>query len=198
MIKTFISGTLEKLSNRLLNLDPQTIERLKPFAGKIILIEITDWQLKIYLLITMHGLQFLNHYEGSADTILKGSALSLLRAGKSKETQLQDVIIDGDIELGKKFREIFRSIDIDWEEQLAKVTGDVIAHQVGAATRAFISWTTQSARSLQQDFTEYLQEESRILPTRYEVEEFIDGVTEVRNAVERLEKRINLIEPREH
>ncbi|OOZ38811.1 hypothetical protein BOW52_08035, partial [Solemya elarraichensis gill symbiont] len=40
---------------------------------------------------------------------------------------------------------------------------------------------------------EYLTEESQLLPTAYEVEEWRDAVDETRDAVERLQARIDLL-----
>ena len=193
MIKTFITATLETLTNRLLQLDPQTINHLQKFSGKIILIRITDWKINLYALITAQGIKFLNAFDGEPDATICGSSLALLRASKSQTTQFEDIIIEGNIELGQQMRDLIRNLDIDWEEQLAKVTGDVIAHQVGKTTTKFFNWLKQSTNSLQQDFTDYLQLETRILPERAEIAEFIENVSDVRNAAERLEAKINLL-----
>jgi ubiquinone biosynthesis protein UbiJ len=46
------------------------------------------------------------------------------------------------------------------------------------------------AETLAQDTAEYLTEESRDLPPRFEVEEFLAGVDQLRESVDRLEARI--------
>ena len=190
MIKIFASSFFETCCNKLLHLDPQTIEQLKKFSGKVILIEMPAWKIKLFLLVTDQGIQLLNHYENTADTIIKGSALALLRISKSQETQFDDVTIEGDLELGQEIRQIIRSMDIDWEEQLSKITGDVIAQQIGSVTNKMFKWLKQSSNTITDDISEYLQEEARYLPAPTEIEEFIDSVNEIRHDVERLEKRI--------
>lgn len=193
MIKTFTHSLIETCCNKFLQLDPQTIARLQQFSGKIVLIDMPAWKIKFFLLITDQGIQLLNNDEMIADTTIKGSPLTLLRISKSQETQFDDVVIEGDLELGQQIRDILRSMDIDWEEQLSKITGDVIAHQMGSMTNKVLRWLKQSSNTFATDISEYLQEEARYLPAGLEVEEFIDSVNKIRHDVERLEKRMDLI-----
>ena len=53
-----------------------------------------------------------------------------------------------------------------------------------------MAWGRRNARILQDDIGEYLTEESRLLPTRFEFEEWRDEVDTLRDDVERLEARI--------
>jgi ubiquinone biosynthesis protein UbiJ len=55
----------------------------------------------------------------------------------------------------------------------------------------------QSVTNLRQDLTEYLQEESKHLPPRQEVEDFFTDISELRDDVERLEIKINSAETAE-
>jgi ubiquinone biosynthesis protein UbiJ len=101
-----------------------------------------------------------------------------------------DVDITGDVETGQAFKSILDEMDIDWEEQLSRVTGDVVAHQLGNLARRAGEWLRHGGTTLQQDIGEYLQEESRVLPSRIEIENFIADVGNTAMAVERLEARL--------
>jgi ubiquinone biosynthesis protein UbiJ len=68
--------------------------------------------------------------------------------------------------------------------------GDPAAHQVGAGVRAAGRWGQKVGDTLLQNLREYLQEEARIVPTRYEVDAFLGEVDTLRDDVERLEARI--------
>ena len=48
-------------------------------------------------------------------------------------------------------------------------------------------------RSVSDNLSEYLTEESRLLPHHFEVEDFLDDVDQLRDAVDRLEARIALL-----
>jgi ubiquinone biosynthesis protein UbiJ len=102
--------------------------------------------------------------------------------------------ISGDIELGQRFQRILRTLDIDWEEQASRLVGDVAAHQIGRAARALRAWGRDAVRTLGQDATEYLQEESRVLAKRPQVDGFLRDVDRLRGDVDRLLKRLERLE----
>lgn len=187
MITAFTTEILEKVIQRYLHLDAQTFARLAQFEGKALLLVFTDWNAAFYLLPTSNGIKILQHYEGTTDTVIRGSTVQLFKLHQRDD--FSGVVIEGDTELGQQFRQLLQQLDIDWEEQLAKITGDVIAHKVANGARNFLQWCKQATRSLQQDLTEFLQEESRQLPPRQEIEDFFQAIAAIRHDVERLEAR---------
>ena len=62
--------------------------------------------------------------------------------------------------------------------------------------RAAGRWGRQSADNLSLDLKEYLQEEARLLPSRYEIEEFLDQADTLRDDVERLAARVERLSRR--
>ena len=84
----------------------------------------------------------------------------------------------------------------DWEEQLSHLVGDAAAHQVGNLVRDTLQWGAKSVDTLGRDLTEYLQEESRQLPQRDEVNKFLAAVDVLRNDVERLDARVKRLQAR--
>ena len=57
--------------------------------------------------------------------------------------------------------------------------------------RSLVAWSRRNARILQDDLGEYLTEERRLLPTRFEFDEWREEVETLRDDIERLEARIN-------
>ena len=101
---------------------------------------------------------------------MRGAPLDLVRSALSerKEDALFSgrVEIRGDTDLAHRFSAVLADLDIDWEEQLSRLTGDVVAHEAGKAARA--SRTLGRPRTgdiTRQNLREYLQEEARLLPT---------------------------------
>jgi ubiquinone biosynthesis protein UbiJ len=82
-----------------------------------------------------------------------------------------------------------RHID-DFEEGLSRVVGDVAAHQVGRVLRGVADWGEQAGHTLAQNVKEYLQEETRDLVPRAELEAFNSDVTALERSVDELEARI--------
>ena len=66
----------------------------------------------------------------------------------------------------------------------------MIAHQVGSLARKATQFINNSSRTLQQDISEYLQEEARLLPARIEVGYFLAEVDQLRADVDRLSERV--------
>lgn len=199
-IPPLVLSATENALNTCLRLDPETTRRLAALFGKVIGIELRGPGITLYLLPHAQGMRVLGAHETTPDTLLRGTPMSLARLGVAKQEQgalfSGDVEIRGDIELGQRFKAILDGIDIDWEEQLARLTGDVIAHQAGNAVRSILGWGRRAADTLSRDAVEYLHEESRDLPRRDEVEEFLAGVDRLRSDTDRLEARVHRLQSR--
>ena len=100
------------------------------------------------------------------------------------------VRISGDAEIAQTFRDLLRQAQPDVEEELARLVGDVAAHQIGSFARGLAGWGRKAADTFATSVAEYLQEEGRDVPTRIELDEFLHDVDRLRDDVERLEARL--------
>ncbi len=193
-------STAEKALNKFLQLDPETNARLLPIVGKVVGIQFRNLKYSIYFLIQPNGVRLLSDYANTPDVNLAGAPFDFLRLSKAASSSAalfeSGIKVTGDMDVAKQFKKIFAELDIDWEEQLSKVTGDIIAHQVGKFMRSMNAWAKQSVGGLKQDITEYVQEEVRWLPVRVEVQDFFKQVDETRDAVERMAVRIQRLKQR--
>lgn len=186
---------LEQSINGLLRLDPRSAERLAHHHGRLIAIEVLGIGLTLYFVPQHDGLlQIIGSIEGEPDCTLSGAPLDLMRSGDSDQGAAQlfagRVSISGDTELAHRFGEILGGLDIDWEEPLSRLVGDVAAHEIGLRSRKLGRWARSTGQTLSQDLAEYLTEEARLLPTRYECEEFLAEVDRLRDDTERLAARV--------
>ncbi len=189
---TPITTIIEELGNRLIRLDPETLTGLGELHGKVIRIEFVGTAKTLYILPSAAGLRLHAAHDAEPDVTLRGelAVFARLAFGGGAMPRAGALQISGDIELGQRFQQVLRGIDIDWEEHAAHLVGDVLAHRLGRAARGAHAWQAQAARTLGLDVTEYLQEESRILPTRREVEVFLNAVDALRAGADRLEQRV--------
>ena len=135
----------------------------------------------------------------AANATLTGTPLSFLQlASPQPERALRSgaIHIEGDAEVAQTFSELLKHTRPDLEEELSRVIGDVAAHQVGNVARSALAFGKRAADTFAQNVSEYLQEEGRDLPTRVEADEFVAGVDQLRDDVERLEARIAHFERR--
>ena len=175
--------------------------RLAAFHGRVIAIDLLGTGIRLYFVPDEGGrLQVLSRYEGEPDCTLAGSPLDMMRAADPEQGSAQlfagRVRIEGDTELGHRFSEILGGLDIDWEEQLSRLVGDVAAHGIGQGIREGAEQARRSGATLEKNLSEYLTEEARLLPHPLEVEAFVDDTDRLRDDVARLEARLKLLEAR--
>jgi ubiquinone biosynthesis protein UbiJ len=194
MLPPGVINALEEVLNAWLRLDPAVRERLATLQGRSIGLDLQGFDLQLFILPGEHGIRLLGEFEGEPDTVLHGTPLGMARLGLGGRTEKTlfsgDVTISGDVESGQTFKEILDAMDIDWEEQLSRLTGDVIAHQLGLAARRMNDAFRHVRSRLKQDTGEYLKEELRVLPSRIEVENFSRDVDTLRMDTDRLSARV--------
>jgi len=180
--------------NRALQLDDHTLQSVIALKGKIIGIDLQVLNVQFYLAPTLDGIQVLSSYDSEPDTTIRGTPMSLLQVAITKERDALikgEVTIDGDMQLGQKFQRILNDLDIDWEEPLSKIVGDVAAHQVGEAIRGFAEFGLMALSSLSHSTSEYYQEETQDIVNSTELDRFGNRVDKTRADVDRLEARVN-------
>jgi len=189
---------LEAVINRYLRLDPMTGSRMVTLSGRCIGIELRGLDLTLYVFPDEHGIQLREHTDSEPDTILRGTPLGMVRLGLGGNTEKTlfsgAVAIEGDVETGQAFKAVLDDLDIDWEEQLSRLTGDIIAHQLGHAARRGRRAFRLGLGTLGNDLGEYLQEELRVLPTRVEAANFSTDVTRISMDVDRLGARLKRLQ----
>jgi len=190
---------LEAALNRYLRLDPDAMSRMAALQQRSIAIELMPLQLTLYVVPGENGVQLRSQLETAPDTVLRGTPLGLAQLGLGSQTGKTlfsgSVAIEGDVETGQAFKAILDEMDIDWEEQLSRLTGDVMAHQLGNVARRAAGVLRDGRRTLERDIGEYLQEELRVLPTRIETENFSADVSRLRMDADRLAARIKRLQP---
>lgn len=192
---------LETAINQYLSLDPEIAGQLSSLHGKVIGIDLSGTPIIFFFIPDQNGqLQLLSQYEGQPDCLISGAPLNLLRSTISDNTDSTfsgDVHIEGSSGVAQQFTTILKRIDIDWEEQLSRLTGDIIAHQVGNSFRAGSNWFSRNLESTGLNLQEYLQEEARMLPGALELDNFYQDVDQLRDDVERLAARVQRLQKKQ-
>ena len=188
----------EAVVNQVLALDPEGAARLAPVEGRVLLLELTGFGTRIYVVPGESRLFLFGAYDAEPDCIVRGSPVALL--GMVLAEHREDAVfagavsIDGDNRPAQVLGEVLRGLDIDWEEQLSKLLGDTLAHQLMSRARAGERWAERSGDIAGQNVREYLQEEAAVLPSRAELADFLAEVDNLRDDVERLAARVQRLE----
>ena len=189
-----LTATLENVLNRGLPRSPRAQQLCAELTGRSVAVEVREMT-RLLLESTGSTLR-ITRGDAGADAEIVGGPLSLLALSAERpEAVIQrgDVEIRGDAELAQKFRELLLLLRPDLEEELSGLIGDVPAHQIGRFARMARGWTHGAARTTAENLAEYLGHERQHLIPRNEGEQFLRGVDAVREDVDRLEARINLL-----
>jgi len=191
-----MTAALETTINTCLKMDPDALAQFARFDNKVIAVELDGTGIKLYCLPSASGISIMTQYQGETDTLISGRPVSMAKLALFNDTQVMfagEVKISGDVELGQKFKKALESIDIDWEEHLSRLTGDVIAHKTGQAIREMVSWWRNNKAHAQANGREYLQQEVDVLPINDEVEALYNDIETMRDDTARIEARIKLL-----
>jgi ubiquinone biosynthesis accessory factor UbiJ len=135
-----------------------------------------------------------------ADATISGSPLALLRlagaTGSGKAAGGRGAVVSGDAEIANSYRELLALARPDFEEELSRLIGDVPARRLSQFALKTVEWARGARRTAGENIAEYLQEESRDLVNKPELEEFLHGVDTLREAADRVDARIARLEQR--
>ena len=183
--------------NRQIGASTPARELADELDGRVFAVRVRDTGLAIGLGVDDGAIRLTSVQDSEPDVAATGSLISLARlAGPAGESLLRDgtVEIVGDPLIASHFRKLLRYGRPDFEEELSSVVGDAAAHGVGEFMRGIGRWGREAGSTMQQNVGEYLQEESRAVPARHEVEVFRQDVRTLRDDVARLEARLNQLE----
>ena len=186
---------LETAFNNYLALDPEAPEKLTAFDDRIICIDIRGPNKRIYLLINGSKISVLEQHDAEPDATIIGSPAALFKLGVHRDSAplffAGEVEIRGDTRLGRQFKSLLADMEIDWEEHLSRLIGDIAAHRVAGLFNALKEWSESVTGNFADDVGEYLQEESRDVVSGAEMGMFYQQVDKLRDDTERLKARID-------
>jgi len=195
MNKAITSQWPEDVINQYLKLDPEAIQQLSKLHGKVLCVDVLGINKQYYVFPGEQDIGIETSYDGEPDTIIRGTVPALVKLGLQSDTASLmlsgEVEIIGDVRSGRAFKKCLSNLNIDWEEHMASVVGDVPANLAFNTVRQLSSWSKKVAASITQDFSEYVQEESRDVVTGVELERFNQEVDRLRDDIDRLAARIN-------
>ena len=173
--------------NHVLRSAPLAMERLRKHAGRTAAFHVGPVSLAFTVQTT--GEVEAAVPGASRDLEVRISPFLLPRIAAKEEAAFRDIEMQGDMEFAQEVSFLFRHLTWDVEEDLSKAIGDIAAHRLVGAARGLHRWGREAAFRAAQGAAEYWTEESPLIASRVKVEDFVRGVAELRDAIERLEKR---------
>ena len=196
-LDAMVTAVIETSLNQLLALDKQSPERLRKLVGKVLKLELRELK-PLWFVFSERRLDVLARFEGEADAVLSLSltALGLLKEPSALTRYIREEKLDlsGDPQLVQAFSALLGELDIDWEEELSRYTGDVVAHTLCSGARQARRFVGRELCRSQRQVAEYLTEEARLAPGPLEVASFNDDVEELAQQMKAIELRLARLE----
>jgi len=173
--------------NRLLDAESWARERLARFAGDTLeLVPLPLPALRVTILADGH----LQAGGEAPSLVLRVGPGALLALARGEEEFLRAVEMSGNARLAQEVAALARHLRWDVEEELSRVVGDVAAHRIAGAARGFAAWQLDAAQRIATSAADFFAEEARLLVRREEQSGHARAVAELRDALARLEKRV--------
>ena len=106
----------------------------------------------------------------------------------------KDLTISGDLHVVEAFKELFARLDIDWQADLAALTGDAAAYKIGKTLKQAGQFFKHASKSFAQNSKEYLEHEAELLPSRLQFTDFSQDVRELNRDIDRVAAKIKRIQ----
>lgn len=194
-MKTLLLSTIESALNAYLLSDERSNDHLKKLSGKSIGITLMPLTLNFTCHFTSANVNITLNDTSTPDASIKGTPLQLLGALVDKKNRrhffADDISIQGDAECAQQVIELFDNVHIDWEEQTARLIGDVPAYKLNQFTTNIKHWLSKNMTHCSQDVNDYLHEEAAWFPARIELQEFFTDIDNLRMDTDRLVSRLD-------
>ncbi len=188
------AAMIQSVARKVIALDPEAANGLSSFDDKVIKIEIEDFGLCYFFSFEGGTLTVSNDDSRPVSAAINGNLAAFMAAAANEHSDDSifkgELHFSGEIGTAKRFQEFAQSLEIDWQEPIARAFGDPIGHTLTTGLQAFGGWLLNTGRSTRQDISEYLQEEIKVTPPAAEQQLFFEQVDQARSKTDRLAARI--------
>lgn len=191
-----IIDIINRLVTKALALDATVASKLESLEGKAINLDIEPFIPKYNLSVADKKLLISLGHNSAATCSISGPCKAIITFLISKDYNLaikSGLQISGDTNVAEELSDILLQLDIDWEEEISKITGDYIATTLFDTKDKLQEKSKNALESLGSMLKEYYEEELQITPLKDEVSGFADEISKLKVDVERLEARIKTL-----
>ena len=188
-ISAAITASIESVINTALRYDPASLQKIAAI-NDVLAIQSTTPSLTLYCQGSSDGVRIMSHCEAPTATQLTGTPLALISLLKKPTTLANSgVDIAGSVGLLQRWQGILNELDIDWEDAISSVLGDIAGPVAAKTILGGLSWSKHQGDEQARLVKEYITEELKVTPSKPELKIFSDAVSEIKMDAERLQAR---------
>ena len=192
---------VEDLLNRVLAKDSYLQSRLKTFSGKSLQISVHPLGTTVTVLFEQDRIRLLSSPAELLDieitASIRGNVSELLPLliEKPDRRPLSNpaITITGDINFIQDIYAILHNLDIDWEDYLAPMLGNLITNELSQFGKDLQEWTQQVSSNMKRNVDEYLKEEERIFPKKEQLKDFSEELERLKLKIDRVKAKFNVL-----
>ncbi|MEZ5498080.1 MAG: hypothetical protein R3E77_01485 [Steroidobacteraceae bacterium] len=191
-----LSELIENLLNRRVGESPRAIQLLGVLRNRAMRVQVRGTALAVTVESLGKSLRVSRQppVEPPAVTV-DGTVFALLQLVRREATQgaPSGVRIAGDGEVAEQYQALLRLLGPDVEEELARIVGDLPAHQLARAAGGMLAFGRRGVRTTVSNVFEFLAHESGDLVPIQEARQFFERIDALREDADRLEARCDLL-----
>ena len=193
---TIAAGAACRGINHILGGEPWASAELAKHASKTILLKMPLGELafKITSAGLFDALQELDSPTLSLEVSSKALGDLTASSGTLREQAFKAVKITGDADLAQLLGRLAGQLRWEYEEDLARLVGDAPANFAVRQGKKFVAASRSAASDLLDNVVEYVSEERKVLLNKRDFTAHKSALNDLRESVERIEKRIQLLE----
>ena len=195
-----LAALLSRAVSSLVSTDPDSAERLARLDGAVIAIQLRDSSWQAFAVPRDRGVELKRQHDGAVAVRVSArfaDFIAYARASRRGDSLGAGRIeISGDLAVAQQVQALLAELSIDWEEVLARMVGDIPAHQCGRLARAVATWGRDTLAKFERDTADYLHYDSRLVVERRAIEELGRAVFVLADDVARFEARLRRLAAR--
>lgn len=183
-LNNFIATTLESS-----DLDKKELRKLDK---KTIAIKLSNTSTIIYIQIIEEKILLMEEIENDPHLVLEGSPIAFINYF-NKNSNDNDIKISGQASLAEQFSKIFIKINIDWEHLISEYTSDEFAFYSNKILKKIKNKKNEVEESILRNTKEYIRDETDIIPSKEQINNYVNDVDSLRNKIDFLEAKLKKI-----
>lgn len=191
----------EELLNRVLAKDPHLQSRLVNFAGKSLQINVHPPGIMVTALLEKSRIRLLSTEAELLDIQITASISGnvsqllplILEKRDNRPLSNPALAITGDASFIQELHASLSSLDIDWDDYLAPLLGNLITNELSHISNDIRNWSKQASVNMRRNVNEYLTEEERIFPKKEQLDDFSEELDYLKIRIDRVNAKASIL-----
>lgn len=196
--RALFTSVIEKSINTALQYDPGTRHRLDKLQGKQLALHCQTPDIDLFFYILDKTFYVMSESDHTSDVALSGKLMDIVNLVVKGEKSLSDsgVTVSGKISVLTDYQDAFKHLDIDWEEPLHQLLGNVAGQAVAQTISELGLWGKAVLSNGRDQVPIILKEELKLIPHEVELETFYENVEQLQSDVNRVSAKIQRLRQR--